>query len=117
VNNVINSLQTYKIQYSEKFNDVEDVDLSEIEINENEKDPGFGIASNERTTKNNISANVKLRLSLIEDTLQEDEFLNDTVYKSFDEIYASLLPQLTDQIAVIENNSQQDIFEIFKSEI
>jgi len=117
VKNVVNSLETYKIKYSEKFNDIEDIDLSEIEINENEKDPGFGISSNERTTKNNISANVKLRLSLIEDTIQQDDFLNDTVYKSFDEIYASLLPQLTNQIAIIKDAVQEDKFEILKSEI
>lgn len=117
VQNVINSLETYKIKYSEKFNDVEDSDLSEIEINENEKDPGFGIASNERTTKNNISANVKLRLSLIEDTTAQDDFLNDTIYKSFDEIYASLLPQLTNQIATVKDGIQEDKFEILKSEI
>lgn len=117
VQNVINSLETYKIKYFEKFNDVEDTDLSEIEINENEKDPGFGIASNERTTKNNTSANVKLRLSLIEDTTAQDDFLNDTIYKSFDEIYATLLPQLTDQIAVVKDGVQEDKFEILKSEI
>jgi hypothetical protein len=118
VNNVVNSLETYKIKYSEDFNNNdEDTDLAEIQINENEKDPSFGIASNERTTKNNTSANVKLRLSLIEDTTAEDEFLNDTVYKSFDEIYASLLPQLTDQIAIVKDNVQEDIFEIFKAEI
>lgn len=118
INNVINSLETYKIKYSEDFNNNdEDTDLAEIQINENEKDPSFGIASNERTTKNNTSANVKLRLSLIEDTTAEDEFLNDTVYKSFDEIYASLLPQLTDQIAIIKDGVQEDIFEIFKAEI
>lgn len=118
VNNVINSLETYKIKYSEDFNNNDkDSDLAEIEISENEKDPSFGIASNERTTKNNISANVKLRLSLIEDTTAEDEFLNDTVYKSFDEIYASLLPELTDQIAIIKDGVQEDRFELLKSEI
>lgn len=118
VNNVINSLETYKIKYSEDFNNNdEDTNLVEIEINETQKDSSFGIASNERTTKNNTSANVKLRLSLIEDTTAEDEFLNDTVYKSFDEIYASLLPQLTDQIAIVKDNIQEDVFEIFKAEI
>jgi hypothetical protein len=118
VNNVVNSLETYKIKYSENFNNNdEDTDLVEIQINENEKDPGFGIASNERTTKNNTSANVKLRLSLIEDTTAEDEFLNDTIYKSFDEIYASLLPQLTNQIAIVKDGVQEDVFEIFKAEI
>lgn len=117
VRNVINSLETYKIKYSEKFNDVEDVDLSEIEINENEKDPGFGIASNERSTKNNISANVKLRLSLIPDTSFKDDFLNDTVYKSFDEIYDSLLPELTNQIAIVKDGVQEDRFELLKSEV
>lgn len=118
VNNVVNSLETYKIKYSENFNNNdEDTDLSNIEISENEKDPSFGIASNERTTKNNISANVKLRLSLIEDTTAKDEFLNDVVYKSFDEIYASLLPQLTNQIAVIKDNVQEDRFELLKTEI
>lgn len=117
VQNVINSLETYKIKYSEKFNENEDVELSEIETNENEKDPSFGIASNERSTKNNISANVKLRLSLIEDTTAEDDFLNDTVYKSFDEIYASLLPQLTNQISIVKDGVQEDMFELLKSEI
>lgn len=118
VQNVINSLETYKIRYSENFNDNdEDTGLVDIETNENEKDPGFGKASYEKTTKDNISANVKLRLSLIEDTIAEDEFLNDRVYKSFDEIYSALLPYLTNQIAVIKDSVQEDKFEILKSEI
>jgi hypothetical protein len=118
VKNVVNSLETYKIKSSEKFNkDNEDSDLANIEINENEKDPGFGRASYEMSTKGNISANVKLRLSLIVNTLAKDNFLNDTVYLSFDEVYSSLLPYLTNQVAIVKDGVQEDKFEILKSEV
>ena len=116
VKNVVNSLETYKIKSSENFNkDNEDSDLANIEINENEKDPGFGRASYEMSTKGNISANVKLRLSLIVNTLAKDNFLNDTVYLSFDEVYSSLLPYLTNQVAIVKDGVQEDKFEIMKS--
>ena len=116
VKNVINSLETYKIKSSENFNNNdEDSDLAEIEDNENQKDPTFDKASHESSTKGNISANTKLRLSLIPNTSAKDNFLNDTVYLSFDEVYASLLPYLTNQVAVEKDGSIEDKFELMKS--
>ena len=115
VKNVVNSLEGYKIKSSEKFNDIEDTDLANIEENENQKDPSFGKASFEMSTKGNISANTKLRLSLIPDVNAKDNFLNDTVYLTFDEVYAALLPYLTSQVAIEKDGSIEDKFEIMKS--
>lgn len=115
VKNVVNSLEGYKIKSSEKFNDIEDTDLANIEENENQKDPSFGKASFEMSTKGNISANTKLRLSLIPDVNTKDNFLNDTVYLTFDEVYAALLPYLTSQVVIEKDGSIEDKFEIMKS--
>ena len=115
VKNVVTALEVMKIKSSEKFNDIEDTDLANIEENENQKDPSFGKASFEMSTKGNISANTKLRLSLIPDVNAKDNFLNDTVYLTFDEVYAALLPYLTSQVAIEKDGSIEDKFEIMKS--
>ena len=116
VKNVVTAVEVMKIKSSEKFNNnEEDVDLAEIEENENQKDPSFGKASFEMSTKGNISANTKLRLSLIPDVNAKDNFLNDTVYLTFDEVYAALLPYLTSQVAIEKDGSIEDKFEIMKS--
>ncbi len=118
VNNVKNYFQQSKLEYHESTNEnLEDTDLENIETAENEKDPGFGIASFERSTKDNISANVKLRLSLIEDVSQKDYFLNDITYVKFDEIYSTLLNNLNSKVALDINEKQEDSFNIYKEEI
>jgi hypothetical protein len=117
VKNVVNALEVMKIKSSEKFNDVEDTDLSDIEENENQKDPSFNKSSYEMSTKGNISANIKLRLSLIPDVNAKDNFLNDTVYLTFDEVYAALLPYLTNQVSVEKDGKIEDKFELMKSVI
>lgn len=118
VNNVKTYFQQSKLSYKEYNNsNLEDTDLENIEIAENEKDPGFGLASFERSTKDNISANIKLRLSLLEDITQKDYFLNDTVYVKFDDIYVTLLNTLNSKVALDINNSQEDLFNIYKEEI
>lgn len=116
VKNVVTALEVMKIKSSEKFNNnEEDSDLTEIEDNENQRDPGFGKASYEMSTKGNISANTKLRLSLIPNVNAKDNFLNDTVYLTFDEVYAALLPYLTNQVAIEKDGKLEDKFEIMKS--
>ena len=116
VKNVVTALEVMKIKSSEKFNNnEEDVDLAEIEDNENQRDPGFGKASFEMSTKGNISANAKLRMSLIPNVNSKDNFLNDIVYLTFDEVYAALLPYLTSQVAIEKDGSIEDKFEIMKS--
>jgi len=116
VKNVVTALEVMKIKSSENFNDNdEDSDLAEIEDNENQKDPTFDKASYESSTKGNITANAKIRMSLIPDTNAKDNFLNDTVYLTFDEVYASLLPYLTSQVAIEKDGSIEDNFELMKS--
>ncbi len=118
VKNVVTALEVMKIKSSEKFNNNEkDSDLTEIEDNENQRDPGFGKAFYEMSTKGNVSANTKLRLSLIPDLNAKDNFLNDTVYLTFDEVYASLLPYLTNQVAIEKDGKLEDKFELMKSVI
>lgn len=113
-NNVINYFKQSKLNYNQNLNDTE---LENIEIAENDKDPGFNLSSMERSTKDNISANVKLRLSLIEDTSEKDYFLNDVTYVHFDDIYSTLLHTLNSKVALDLENDQQDLFEIYKGEI
>jgi hypothetical protein len=116
--NVVDSFEQSKIKYREQLqNTDEDLTLSEIEEIENEKNPTFGKASFESSTKGNISANVKFRLSLIEDLTEKDYFLNDVVYKSFDSIYNDLLKVLNNVVAIELNGVQEDKFELLKSEI
>ena len=69
------------------------------------------------STKGNISANTKLRLSLIPNTSAKDNFLNDIVYLTFDEVYATLLPYLTSQVAIEKDGSIEDKFDIMKAVI
>jgi hypothetical protein len=116
--NVVDSFEQSKIKYKKQLqNTDEDLTLSEIEEIENEKNPTFGKASFESSTKGNITANVEFRLSLIEDLTEKDYFLNDVVYKSFDSIYNDLLKVLNNVVAIELNGVQEDKFELLKSEI
>src|SRR5699024_1659012 len=58
----------------------------------------FGMSSFERATKDAVSANIKLRLSLLRNTDENsfDPVLNKMPFKDYDEVYSDLIRDLTD---------------------
>lgn len=88
----------------------EDEDNGETLVEEEGKDPVFNQHSAERNTKDSISTNVKLRLSLLEDTENVDPIWNEPTFLNRDMVYSSLQGVLCDVIPT-EN---EDIFELHK---
>jgi hypothetical protein len=92
-----------------------------IEIIENEedtsfleeegRDPSFNQHSAERNTKDNISANVKLRLSLLEDPNTLDPIWNEPTFLDRDMVYSTLQSVLSNEIAL----PSEDLFENYKT--
>jgi hypothetical protein len=91
-----------------------------IEIIENEedtsfleeegRDPSFNQHSAERNTKDNISANVKLRLSLLEDPNVLDPIWNEPTFLDRDMVYSTLQSILSNEITL----PNEDLFENYK---
>jgi hypothetical protein len=118
VDNVKTVFEQNKISYKEQQLDSdEDLGLSEIEIQENQKDPSYNTQSNEKSSKEGVTANIKFRLSLIEDIEAKDYFLNDKVYIDFNVIHNDLLGQLSNIVAIEKDGVQEDRFELLKSEV
>lgn len=91
-----------------------DPDYDAIADDETTKDdPGFGISSFQRDSKSNISKNIKLRLSLLENKTVKDPIFNEPTFYKFSEVYSTLATILTDQIAL----QGEDIFDIYKKNI
>jgi len=79
-------------------------------IEEEGKDPVFNQHSAERNTKDNISANVKLRLSLLKDETVLDPIWNEPTFLDRDMVYSSLQSILSNEITL----PGEDIFENHK---
>lgn len=118
VDNVKTVFEQNKISYKDQQLDSnEDSELSEMEIIENQKDPSYNIQSNEKNSKDGVTANIKFRLSLIEDVDKPDYLLNDKVYVDFNVIHNDLLNQLKNIVALEKDGFQEDRFELLKAEV
>jgi hypothetical protein len=117
VENVKTIFEQNKISYKDNLDSDEDSNLSEIEIIENQKDPSYNTQSNEKSSKEGVTANIKFRLSLIEDVENSDYFLNDKVYIDFNVIHNDLLSQLSNIVALEKDGVQEDRFELLKAEV
>ena len=83
----------------------------ESEIEEKEgKDAKFNQDSAERSTKNSVSTNVKLRLSLLQDKENLDPIWNEPTFLSRDKVYSALQGVLSEEIAL----PGEDIFNLHK---
>lgn len=87
------------------------------EIEEDLKDPIYNKASFERDTKEAVSTNVKLRLSLLKDNNNIDPIWNEPAFIKFDEIYSTILQKLAGNVAITKDGITEDIFEIYKDQI
>ena len=118
VDNVKTVFEQNKISYKDQQLDSnEDSELSEMEIIENQKDPSYNIQSNEKNSKDGVTANIKFRLSLIEDVGKPDYLLNDKVYVDFNVIHNDLLNQLKNIVALERDGFQEDRFQLLLNEI
>ena len=118
VDNVKTVFEQNKISYKDQQLDSnEDSELSEMEIIENQKDPSYNIQSNEKNSKDGVTANIKFRLSLIEDVDKPDYLLNDKVYVDFNVIHNDLLNQLKNIVALERDGFQEDRFQLLLNEI
>lgn len=83
---------------------------------DNVKDEAWSKPSFETNTKDKISSNVKLRLSLMKDSTKVDSEFNEPVPLAFDEIYNKLSKLLSNNIALLdENGNIEDLFETYKN--
>lgn len=105
-----------KIGLNRKDNLDESEDSNE-NIEEDVKDPIFNKASFERDTKESISTNVKLRLSLLKDTQNVDPIWNEPAFIKFDEIYSTILQKLSNTVALTKNGVTEDIFDLYLDNI
>ena len=76
-----------------------------------DKDPSFNKASFEFDSKNALSSEMRIRLSLLEDDQDLDPVWNEKTFVPFEEVNSTLLKILSNQVAL----EGEDIFEIFKS--
>ena len=111
VTSVENFFTEVKLVYKET-NDQED----QLEEEESERGQTFGKSSFEKSTKDNVSSNVKLRLSLLTSE-KLDPVFNEPTFIDFDEVYSTLLNSLTGNIAINKDGKLQDLFEIYKTQI
>lgn len=104
--------QEMKLVYKET-SDQEDA----LEEEESERGGPARIASFEKSVKENVSANVKLRLSLLVDIDSIDGVFQEPTFLEFDEVFGTLLQHFTDQVAIREAGNMEDMFKIYLKEL
>lgn len=93
-------------------NDIdEDVDeyTSIEELKETVKDPSFNTSSAERSSKDAVGSNVKLRLSLLKDNININKLWNKPKFLPFNMVYGDLLAILSDT-TTLDNENTWDLY-------
>lgn len=91
----------------------DDNTITEDNTSEDTKDVAFNMASFERDSKANVTTNVKLRLSLLEDPNVKDPIWNEPVFMQFDTVYSDLITVLSD----IVDLPNEDVWDIYKDNV
>jgi hypothetical protein len=107
-----------KLIYKEVLGEVEEAEQTRSQ-------QAYGAASFESSTKDNISTNVKLRLSILQDMPDPDsgyegtvdDTLGEPVFIPFNAVYGVLLGALNNKVAVNKNGTTENLFDMFISEI
>jgi len=108
VRNVEDYFREIKLVYKETT-DIEDQDAEETE----ERGQSWGTASFEKSTKNNITANIKLSLSLLQNEGTKDDLFFENEFRDFSEVYSTLSGVLTNRTA----KTGEDLFETYLNEV
>lgn len=94
------------------INRVDNVEENDIVEGQYEvKDPSFVKSSFELDSKNALSSEMKIRLSLLENDQDLDPIWGENTFVPFDEVHSTLLKSLSNQVAL----DGEDIFDTFKS--
>ena len=91
---VVKKFKDIGADYSE---DEDDDDYSE-DVKETSREGVVGKASIERSSRSKVTANVKLRLSLLDDLENKDELWDDFTLLEFDKVYKKLQELLSNKI-------------------
>jgi len=101
----LNNLNELKELVVKKFKDIgadysedEDNDDFSEDVKETSREGVVGKASIERSSKSKVTANVKLRLSLLDDLENKDELWDDFTLLEFDKVYSKLQELLSNKI-------------------
>ena len=93
---------------------VDNVDEVGLDVtDETQKDPSFNKQSFQKDSKDSLTTNVKLKLSLLEDTEDLDPIWNEPGFINFNEAHSTLLNDITNQVAI----EGEDIFELQRNDI
>jgi len=109
LNEYVEKIDLFYKQVSLKRVDVEDKTDFKKE-NEESKDPSYVKSSFEQDSKNAVSTNVKLKLSLLEDNENLDPIWNEPTFKEFDDVYSTLVHNITNLVAL----EGEDLFQLQK---
>lgn len=94
------------------INRVDNVEENDIVEGQDEvKDPSFVKSSFELDSKNALSSEMKIRLSLLENDQDLDPIWGENTFVPFDEVHSTLLKSLSNQAPL----DGEDIFDTFKS--
>lgn len=108
---VIEYFKNRQLNYTEDFSEEnEEEDTPDLE-----RDHNFSKSSFEINTKDKISSNIRMRLSLMVDTSKRDELFGQPVGFSFHEVYNKMSHLLSNNVAVIKNGEVEDLFETYKN--
>ena len=117
IDNWVELVDNFYRQIGLKRNDELDDTESIEEIEQDTKDPAYNKNSFERDTKEAVSTNIKLRLSLLQDKSNIDTIWNEPFFIKFDDVYSTLLIKLANQVPIEVNGEIEDIFELYKDQI
>lgn len=116
VNNVDKFFKQLKLERNdneEELEDSEDLTVQE----EDTKDPSFTTSSFEKSTKESISSNIKLRLSLLKDFDNLDIVWKAPTFIKFDDVYGTLLSKLPNKVPIMKDGVYEDIFDLYLEDI
>lgn len=112
-NKVKDFFKTKQLKFVDNNSEENEAESSEDYV----KDPSFSQSSFEINTKDKVSSNIKLRLSLISDNSKIDEEFNESMPIAYDEVYKKLSFILANKVALEVNGKQQDLFKVFLDEV
>lgn len=86
------------------FKETEETSQLESSLDEGGRDMIFNQQSFERNSKENVRTNAKLRMSLIPNPSKKDPYFGGNAYLSFDDVYKTLLPLLSNNFIMLDSN-------------
>ena len=110
---IVEYFKNRQLNYTEDFSE----NNNEEDYDDLERDPSFSKASFEINTKDKISANIRMRLSLMVDTSKRDKYFGEPVGFSFNEVYNKMSKLLANNVSIVKDGKVEDLFDTYKNTI